>query len=93
MASAAKIEQSSNADITAFPGASNTPSFVAKHYTVAEIASLWNLSADAVRQIFEKEPGVLIIGDQKPRGHKRRYRTLRIPELVLERVHKRLTQV
>ncbi len=62
---------------------------VERHYAVAEIAEMWNLSADKVREIFENEPGVLVIGDRNPR-RKRRYVTLRIPQSVLERVHRRL---
>ncbi len=61
-----------------------------RHYAVTEIAELWNLSADKVRELFEDEPGVLVIGDRSPR-RKRRYVTLRIPQSVLERVHSRLS--
>jgi len=61
-----------------------------RHYVVAEIAALWNLSADKVRELFEREPGVLVIGDRNPRG-KRRYRTLRIPQTVVDRVYTRLS--
>jgi len=71
----------------------NIPRFAVKHYTVAEIASMWSLSDDAVRKIFEKEPGVLAIGDTHPRLRKRRYTTLRIPEDVVARVHRRLSKV
>jgi hypothetical protein len=60
-----------------------------RHYAVIEIAEIWNLSPDKVREIFEHEPGVLVIGDRNPR-HKRRYLTLRIPQTVLLRVHSRL---
>jgi len=63
--------------------------FAQRHYTVAEIAQLWELSADFVRRIFSNEPGVLVLGDE-PRPGTRRYRTLRIPESVVARVHKRL---
>lgn len=63
---------------------------IERHYAVAEIAELWNLSADKVRELFENEPGVLVIGERSPR-HKRRYVTLRIPQKVLERVHHRLS--
>ena len=62
---------------------------VERHYAVIEVAELWNLSPDKVREIFEHEPGVLVIGDRNPR-HKRRYLTLRIPQTVLLRVHNRL---
>jgi hypothetical protein len=61
-----------------------------RHYAVIEVAKMWNLSADKVRDIFEHEPGVLIIGDPNPR-YKRRYRTLRIPHSVVTRVHARLS--
>jgi len=63
--------------------------FQERHFTVAQIAELWNLSPDVVRKLFEGEPGVLVIGDDAPRG-KRRYTTLRIPQSVVERVHRRL---
>jgi hypothetical protein len=67
--------------------------FAMRHYSVKEIAGLWSLSDDAVRKIFEKEPGVLAIGDSSPTVRKRRYTTLRIPEDVLARVHRRLSKV
>ena len=35
---------------------------VERHYSVQEIAVLWNLSPDCVRKIFENESGVLVIG-------------------------------
>jgi hypothetical protein len=64
-----------------------------RHYSPAEIAELWHLSAEEVRRIFSNEPGVLVIGNAKPRYGRRRYVTLRIPEQVLERVHRRLSNV
>jgi hypothetical protein len=64
--------------------------FAQRHYSVAEIATLWSLSSDAVRKLFQDEPGVLVIGGQGS-PHKRRYTTLRVPESVLQRVHRRMT--
>jgi len=61
-----------------------------RHYAVTEIAEMWNLSPDKVRELFENEPGVLVLGERSPR-HKRRYVTLRIPRSVVERVHHRLS--
>lgn len=61
-----------------------------RHYAVIEVAKMWNLSSDKVRGIFQHEPGVLVIGDPNPR-YKRRYRTLRIPQSVVNRVHTRLS--
>jgi hypothetical protein len=66
------------------------PAHAERHYAVTEVAALWNLSSDKVRDLFQNEPGVLVIGERSPR-HKRRYMTLRIPQSVLERVHSRLS--
>ncbi len=63
--------------------------FRERHYSAAEVAELWNLSPDAVRKIFEREPGVLVLGNDRSRS-KRGYHTLRIPQSVMERVHRRL---
>ncbi len=63
-----------------------------QHLAVEEIAATWGLSRDFVRRLFEREPGVLILGNGATRS-KRRYRTLRIPQSVAERVHRRLTRV
>lgn len=60
-----------------------------KHYSVIEIAKLWALSEKTVRKIFEREPGVIQWGTEESL-HKRAYRTLRVPETVLHRVHRRL---
>ena len=51
--------------------------FRERHYSVPEIAEIWNLSRDVVRKIFEGEPGVLVIGDDSSRS-KRGYHTLPI---------------
>jgi hypothetical protein len=63
---------------------------VERHYAVVEIAAMWKLSRDKVRDLFQDEPGVLVIGQQSSR-RKRRYVTLRIPRSVVERVHARLS--
>lgn len=63
---------------------------VERHYAVTEIAAMWKLSTDKVRDLFQDEPGVLIIGQRSSR-RKRRYVTLRIPQTVVERVHDRLS--
>lgn len=62
---------------------------VEKHYSVAELAKLWSLSEKTIRRMFENEPGVLMWGSQETR-FKRAYTTLRIPESVMLRVHRRL---
>lgn len=62
-------------------------SFEEQHFTVAQVAKIWSLSEDAVRRLFCKEPGVLVL-EGRSKGRKRRYTTLRIPQSVLERVHR-----
>jgi hypothetical protein len=80
-----------------WPQSENAPgtpqAFAVRHYTVEEIAELWRISEEFVRRLFEREPGVLVLGSSGASRHKRRYRTVRIPEPVLERVHKRLSRV
>jgi hypothetical protein len=62
-----------------------------KHFTVKDIAGVWNLSPVAVRRLFLNEPGVLVIGRREASRRKRVYRTLRIPESVVSRVMDRLS--
>jgi hypothetical protein len=58
--------------------------------TVADVAALTGLSRQTVTALFEKERGVIILG-RPEEMHKRRYRSLRIPRAVYERVIQRLT--
>ena len=61
-----------------------------RHYSVAEVAELWKLSESKVRQVFRDEPGVLALGDSRPKyGRRRGYVMLRIPQSILERVYRR----
>ena len=62
-----------------------------RHFSPSQIAEMWALSRDKVRRMFQNEPGVLVIENQK--YGKRGYRTLRIPLHVVERVHRMLTRV
>jgi hypothetical protein len=72
-------------------GASPSASDLAgeRHYSVIEIAKLWALSEKTVRKIFEREPGVIHWCTEE-KLHRRGYRTLRVPETVLYRVHRKL---
>jgi hypothetical protein len=88
-----QTESSSRALQPDQPPLEESPKFLARHYSPTEIAELWGLSVDYVRRIFEKEPGVLVLGNAQPRRGKRSYTTLRIPAFVVERVHRRLTRV
>jgi hypothetical protein len=61
-----------------------------RHYTPKQLADTWGLAPDTIRELFESEPGVLVIGSNGTRN-KRRYRTFRIPESVAFRVHRKLS--
>lgn len=62
-----------------------------RHYTAKEVAEIWNLSRSSIIRIFQAEPGVLKIGAKKPGRGRRNNVTLRIPESVLQRVHRRMS--
>lgn len=59
-------------------------------YTVAEVAALMGLSRRTVTRLFEHEPGVIIL-ERPEQLHKRRFRSIRIPRSVYERVLRKLT--
>jgi hypothetical protein len=61
-----------------------------KHFTPAELAEAWSVSPETIRSIFRNEPGVLKIGKNGTR-YKRAYITMRIPEEIAKRVHRRLS--
>lgn len=61
-----------------------------RHFTVEEISELWNLSRDTIRRLFLNEDGVLKISRPGNR-YKRTHNTLRIPESVMCRVHRRMS--
>ncbi|MCU1320381.1 MAG: hypothetical protein JWM43_30 [Acidobacteriaceae bacterium] len=59
-------------------------------YTVAEAAELTGFSVQTITRMFEHEPGVLVI-ERKTAMGKQRYRSIRIPRAVFERVIRRIT--
>jgi hypothetical protein len=61
-----------------------------RHFAPQDLAEVWGVSADTIRSLFEKEPGVLVI-ERCTKTRARRYRTMRIPESVALRVHRRST--
>jgi hypothetical protein len=63
-----------------------TEPFAERHYTVKELAALWRLSGEFVRQLVQHEPGVTEWVRQ--RQGRRRYRVLRVPQTVVERVYR-----
>jgi len=60
-----------------------------QHYSVQQVAKLWCLGEDKVRELFRDEDGVLTIGNDESR-FKRGYITLRISESAIRRVHAKL---
>lgn len=58
-----------------------------ENFTVAQIASMWQLSRDTIQRLFQDEAGVVTLGEKNPRGKRRRV-TLRIPRAVMQRVKK-----
>ena len=60
------------------------------HYSPQELAAVWGVSSKVIRQIFRQEEGVLKVGREGTRN-RQSYWTLRIPESVAERVHRRLS--
>jgi hypothetical protein len=62
--------------------------FAEKHFSPKELAALWGLSTDAIRRLFRKEEGVLLLPSRNPRRSLRaNYNTMLIPESVAKRVH------
>jgi hypothetical protein len=59
-----------------------------RHYSVEELTELWGMSDDFVRRLFLHEPGVVVFFKARP--GRRIYRILRIPESVVQRVHRRM---
>ena len=60
-----------------------------QHFSPGELAKMWKLSPDFIRDQFVDEVGVLKI-NRPETMHKRAYCTLRIPRSVAHRVHSRL---
>ena len=69
------------------------PSVLSQPVSVNEVAESLKVSGDTVREMFLSEPGVLFVGGPKGKVRKRRtYRSMRIPESVLARVIRRISQ-
>jgi hypothetical protein len=64
---------------------------IERHYTPREIGSLWKLHPSSIIRMFREEPGVLKIGKKSSKRGRRSHLMLRVPESVLQRVHRRLT--
>lgn len=62
------------------------------HFTVQQVAVMWGLSDETIRQLFADEPGVLKLGHTRSTLARRRKVQLSIPLSVLQRVHRRLSE-
>ncbi len=60
-----------------------------RHYTPEELAELWHFDESTIRRMFMDEPGVLTYGKESRHDGRRDYVTLRIPESVALRVHRK----
>ena len=67
-----------------------------KHFSPAQLAEAWGVSAETIRILFRNESGVLHIpsaAKHHPKTKVRNYESLKIPQSVAERVHRRLSAV
>jgi hypothetical protein len=86
------FHKSSEAEETIGPGNDRPDLAFERHYSVADLVTLWGLSEKTIRRIFVGEPGVLEWGHDEER-FKRGYKTMRIPQSVVQRVHRRMRKV
>jgi hypothetical protein len=78
-----------DASITLAASSNGALAAAERHYAPSEIGELWQLNVETIRRLFQNEPGVIVLEGPARKG-KRPYKTIRIPQRVLERVHKRL---
>jgi len=57
-----------------------------RHFSIHQLAGIWNLSRETVRQLVKDEPGVLKIRN----GRRKAMTRYSIPESVARRIHTRL---
>jgi hypothetical protein len=62
-----------------------------RHYTIREIADMWNISYQTARRMFQDQPGVLAFSMRRMCGQGRPHVSLRVPASVLERFYKERT--
>lgn len=74
-------------------GVDSSAPFKEPHFSPSELAQLWGVSAEKIRIVFRKEPGVLRLPSGRAGNGKRGYITMKIPESVAMRVHRRLSAI
>ncbi len=60
------------------------------HYTPEQVAEWWALDPKTIRRMFRDEEGVLKFGNERSTYQKKAHTTIRIPQSVMERVHRRM---
>lgn len=63
---------------------------IKKAFSILEIARMLGFDRDTITKLFENEPGVIIL-NRPTTMNKRRYRTMRVPHHVYERVIRRMS--
>lgn len=58
------------------------------HYSPDELGERWHVSPNTVRRLCEEEGEILVI-DRPERMHKRRYKTIRIPQSTAVKIYER----
>lgn len=61
--------------------------FTEKHYRIEELAKLWRLGRETIRNLLIDEPGVVKIR----LGRKKAHTTYSVPDSVARRIHNRLS--
>jgi hypothetical protein len=80
-----------SAPLAHFGSQSEAPAPAERHYAPADVAALWRLNVETIRRLFQDEPGVLVFQSRVRKG-RRPYKTIRIPESVLDRVYRQRLQ-
>ena len=57
-----------------------------KHYSIEQLAELWELGRETVRKLVKDDPGVMKVR----MGRKRAHTSYRVPESAARRIHTRL---
>jgi hypothetical protein len=58
-----------------------------KHYRIGDLAEIWSLGRETIRNMLVDEPGVIKVR----MGRRKTHTTYSVPASVAERIHKRLS--
>ena len=60
-------------------------------FTISEIAKMLRIDRHKATELFERENGVIVIGNRETQRGRRKYRSIRVPVAVYNRVIARIT--